>query len=74
MDKEIFDAVSKLRYYNSLGHRVAWIHITSFGTHKQKLQCAMYVKPFKHSYTLCFTIIFLFFSVQCLCHLPENVF
>ena len=74
MGKDIFTAESKLSYRNSSEHRIAWLYITSFRTCKQKLQRAMYIKPFKLPYPLYFIIIFLFFSVQCLCHLPENVF
>lgn len=47
MGREIFTAENKLRYHNSSGHRIAWIHVTSFGKCKWNLLCAMYIKPFK---------------------------
>jgi len=39
--------VLTLTHHNSSGHRIAWIHITTFRTYKQQLQCAIYIKSFK---------------------------
>jgi len=72
---EIFTAegsyVFTLTYHISSGHRITWIHIVSFGTQKQKLQCATYLEPFKLS-TL-FIQYYLFSGIQGLLHLPYNV-
>jgi len=61
-----------LMHQNSSGHRIVWIH-TVLVLIKQKLLCATYTKLFKAVYPLYLTIIFLFFSVQYLLHLPYMV-
>jgi hypothetical protein len=61
-----------LRHQNPLGPRIVWLHITSFDTYKTEA-CAIDTKLFKAVYPLYLTIIFLFFSVQCLFHLPYMV-
>jgi hypothetical protein len=61
-----------LMHQNSLGHQIVCLHITSFDTCKTEAR-AKDTTLFKAAYPLYLTIIFLFFSVQCLFHLPCTV-